>query len=508
MRNTSLYIYSALLAAIGLSVFLYKIFVLNFPVTPNAETAIWTIESRVFFSVREDKPVKLELLIPKSTPKYTIHDESFVSWGYGLTTEVNEGNRTAVWSIRRTGGEQYLFYRGVIRQVEGAIPYTHSKSIKDIEVTFEGPELIAAEEIVAEAQSKSADLKTFMTSLLKRLNTRSIDENVRLLLGSKSNSRKKVDIAGQLCVLAGHRARIVNGVLLEDAVRDAQIESWLEVNNDDDWQEFSFLEKDFSVPENALAWWYGSDPLYSIKGGQNVHVSVSVRRNFEGAVSSAVEGSKVKTPFFVEFSLFNLPIDVQSVFQILLLVPFGAFLVVIARNIVGVPTFGTFMPILIALAFRETDLVWGVILFSFIVAVGLLVRFALDRLRLLLVPRLASVLIIVILILCLISLINHKLGFERGVSVALFPVVILTMTIERMCVVWEEQGPNGALKQAIGSLFVASIVYLIFNTRAIAHITFVFPEVHLIILAAVLLLGRFSGYRLTEYMRYKYFLGR
>ncbi|MFN3920477.1 MAG: 7TM domain-containing protein, partial [Methylohalobius sp.] len=88
---------------------------------------------------------------------------------------------------------------------------------------------------------------------------------------------------------------------------------------------------------------------------------------------------------------------------------------------------------------------------SLVVALGLGCRFYLEYLQLLLVPRLASVLIIVIILMVLISLLSHKLGLERGLSVALFPMVILTMTVERMALLWEEHGAAEALKQGIGS---------------------------------------------------------
>ena len=63
------------------------------------------------------------------------------------------------------------------------------------------------------------------------------------------------------------------------------------------------------------------------------------------------------------------------------------------------------MPVLIALAFRETKLLWGVILFSILVTLGLSIRFLLERLRLLLVPRLTAVLIVVVLLMMIISLV-------------------------------------------------------------------------------------------------------
>jgi len=171
--------------------------------------------------------------------------------------------------------------------------------------------------------------------------------------------------------------------------------------------------------------------------------------------------------------------------------------------VIGFKTFGTFMPVLIALAFRQTGLLWGVIFFGLIVTIGLGVRFYLERLKLLLVPRLASVVIVVILILAALTVISYRLGLERGLSVGLFPIVILTMTIERMTIVWEERGAAEALKQAAGSVVVGSVCHLAMSQRAVEHLFFVFPELLLLVLAATLMLGRYSGYRLVELYRFK-----
>ena len=44
---------------------------------------------------------------------------------------------------------------------------------------------------------------------------------------------------------------------------------------------------------------------------------------------------------------------------------------------------------------------------------------------------LAAVLTIVVLLMLIISIVSFHLGMETGISVALFPMVILAMTIER-----------------------------------------------------------------------------
>jgi hypothetical protein len=186
-----------------------------------------------------------------------------------------------------------------------------------------------------------------------------------------------------------------------------------------------------------------------------------------------------------------------------LLVPIGVLFLVILRNVIGLRTFGTFMPVLIGLSFRETQLLWGFFLFTTLIGIGLLIRLYLEHLKLLVVPRLAAILIVVIGLMALLSVLTNKLGLERGISVALFPMVILAMTIERMSIVWEEFGAFEAIKQGTGSLIAAAIAYLIMSITYIEHLMFVFPEILLILLAVTLLLGRYSGFRLLELRRFK-----
>jgi hypothetical protein len=185
------------------------------------------------------------------------------------------------------------------------------------------------------------------------------------------------------------------------------------------------------------------------------------------------------------------------------MIPIGALVMVLMRNVVGIDAFGTFMPVLIALSFRETQLLWGTILFVLLVAMGLSIRFLLERLRLLLVPRLSAVLIVVVLLMMIISIVSHKLGMETGLSVALFPMVIIAMTIERMSIVWEERGAGDAMRAGLGSLVVACLAYLAMGMEWLEHLIFTFPELLLLVLAIVVLLGRYTGYRLTEIMRFK-----
>lgn len=243
--------------------------------------------------------------------------------------------------------------------------------------------------------------------------------------------------------------------------------------------------------------------MLQIEDAGRPELTFSVSRNLADAIAIAERRLEVQNADLVNYSLLSLPLQTQSVYKVLLMVPIGAFLMLLLRNIIGIKTFGTFMPVLIAIAFRETQLLAGVTLFVLVVGAGLLVRFYMERLRLLLVPRLTSVLILVVLLMAAVSILANRLGIEVGLSVALFPMVIMAMTIERMSVAWEERGPGYALKEGIGSLVVACLAYLAMSWEPLEHFIFVFPEALLILLALTLVLGRYSGYRLSELFRFR-----
>jgi uncharacterized membrane protein YoaT (DUF817 family) len=161
------------------------------------------------------------------------------------------------------------------------------------------------------------------------------------------------------------------------------------------------------------------------------------------------------------------------------------------------------MPILIAIAFRETQLFWGIVLFTAIVFVGLLIRLYLERLRLLLIPRLAAILVVVVILMLTISFTTGELGLDRLLSISLFPMVILAMTIERMSITWEESGAKDALIQGLGSLIVASIGYLVMTNEHLEYLMFAFPEFLLVILGLCIWTGRYTGYRVSELLRFR-----
>jgi hypothetical protein len=205
------------------------------------------------------------------------------------------------------------------------------------------------------------------------------------------------------------------------------------------------------------------------------------------------------------FDLTRLPLEMHEVLSLFLLLPLGALVTAVFRTIVGIRTFGTFTPTLIALSFVFNHWLSGIFVFAFVVALGLAGRTVLDRLRLLLVPRLSIILTLVVLcIVFSVSLLDY-FRFTPSTQAVLLPMVILTMTIERFYVTTEEDGPGFALALLSGTILVAFCCYLVLSWGQVGRMLLAYPEIHLFTVAALILIGRYTGYRLTELWRFRDF---
>ena len=500
-RGYRVWVIAALLAIAGLALAAYKWRELGFPILPKAQTEVWTVEVTVSFDSGPG-PIKANLYIPGLTPGFAILEENFVSRGFGFTPNYVSGGRQVQWARRRARGLQSLYYRAVIYK-DPAQTESDTTPPFPAKPRLGEPFDTAIDVLIDDVRARSADAESFTEELLKRLGQPDVDQNVELLLGAAPTAAERARVAQTLLAAARIPARTIRGIYLQDQQRRAEIVPWLEVHDGTRWLYFDPLTGNQGLPDNFLLWWTGDDDLLEVDGGSDAEIRFAVQRNVMSRIDIAQRRVEESDPILNQFSLFALPIQTQAVYAVLLLIPIGAFVVVLLRNVIGLQTFGTFMPVLIALAFRETQLWWGAILFSTLVALGLAFRFYLERLRLLLVPRLSAVLIIVVILMLALSIISHRLGFEGGLSVALFPMVIIAMTIERMSVVWEERGATEAIQQGLGSLLVAIISYAVMDLELIRHLVFVFPELLLVVLAATILFGRYSGYRLLELYRFR-----
>lgn len=507
MKSNKRHVYGLIIClfVLGIGLFLYRHLVLDVPLTGSETVNSWMVEANLRFIADRNTPVKASFTIPYMPPYFAILDEYFVSHNYGVTTNLNGYNRQTVWSQRRSSGAQSLYYRAIFREIDSnESSLTKPPVVKAQTLSETQQEAVNA--ITNQVRQSSADIQTFAQGTIKELNKK--DGNAKLLVGNDFNDENIITAAITVLNQAKIYAMPVKGIFLGQKQNKIVFKSFIVVYNGKEWIYINPRTGGAGFPKGFLVWQYGFDPLYDVVGGKKPVFNLTVSPTPMNALTIAKARGVQTESQLLRFSLLQLPINVQETYKILLTVPIGAFIILLLRNFIGLKTFGTFMPVLIALAFRETHVIWGIILFTIIVSFGLLARFYLEKLRLLLVPRLAAILTVVILLMIFISVICQNLGLESGLSVALFPMVILTMTIERMCITWDERGASEAIKSGVGSLVAAVIAFGAMSYSPLQYLVFAFPELLLVLLAFILWFGQYRGYRLFELFRFKVLGGR
>ena len=521
MRSSQVWVLAAILALIGLLTMLYKHLVLEFPLSPNTTYNSWYVEARVDLSSTEkwrkgDKPLLFSMQLPHASDRFVLVDENIVARNFGYEIEKQQGdNRVAMFSKRRIDNQETIFYRAIVYELDSPTaveimapdlpdsPYSKASRPPVEEGQKEQPIYVAVDALIEEAREKSASPKTFVREIYK-LARNAEDDRIQLIRDTVDTRMHATDIAVLLIEAAEIPTRIAHGLQLTRDQRKGQFVDWLEVFINGKWQAIDPEKYTFGLQDKYIVWWYGKQPLHVLEAGKaKVESYVSVRQNTNDALTRAIWKSGQGGNAFLTLSFYNLPLDTQILFKVLLMIPVGGLMIAFLRQVVGVKTFGTFMPVLVALAFRETGLIAGLLLFMLVVGLGLVIRNYFDQLKLLLVPRLTAVLTVVVIVLGLLAMLTHQVGLVVGLSISLFPIVILTMTIERMTLMWEEYGSREALKVGFSSLFAAVLAFFAMNNETLGHLVFAFPELLLVVLALAMLLGRYNHYKLTEYVRFR-----
>jgi hypothetical protein len=441
------------------------------------------------------EPVIVSMATADTQKGFTLLNRTAASSGYGLSFIKQDGIERAEWSIRSASGYQRLYYQVDMMMdpdAGPALPLTPPTVTEEFE---QEPYATAMEQILERAQERSADPYTLTREIIKEMENQ--EQNAELLKGYMP----RADLIARLLNNARVSARVVYALLLEDGRRRQQLIEYLQVFKNGDYELFNHQTGDQGQPKNLLLWEYNSAPLLDVTGGRNSRVTFSMIAQEQPA--SVALTKKHSRSEWLNMSIHSLPLEEQALFKGLLLIPIGVVVLVFLRVIIGIKTAGTFMPVLIAMAFIQTQLVTGLIGFVLIVGSGLVIRSYLSRLNLLLVARISAVIIMVIMMIGIFSALAFKLGLTDGMKITFFPMIILAWTIERMSILWEEEGPREVLKQGSGSLLAAVIAYLAMDNELIRHLTFNFLGLQLVLMAIVLLLGNYTGYRLSELKRFK-----
>lgn len=502
------------LFVIGAGTFLYKVVVLDMPVELDASSRVWRVELSVVARGHAESG-RVELRVPSSDDAQIILDEQ--SYDDGLTFNLleDELGRRAIWRGRFAEAVEPTFAFRV------HLPEADNDGLGPLR----GPR--ADSSPPRAGQRRPAVLSAEIESTLKSLDLTEQDDpeaiiatafgfvahEIETVLGASDDARIALRVRegsdvgkGRLLIVlleaAGVEARLASGVELPTSGKVA-FTTFVEARTPRGWMRLlTTEEKPGDFPADFVRLGAGAAPVLVTTGVEASQVEIHVlRERLQPAeIASMVAPA---SPFWRAMSLYRLPIETQATLRVLLVLPLSVLLAGIFRNLIGIQTFGIFMPILIALSLRRTDLMSGLALVTSVTCAGVIGRLVLDQLRLLFVPRICLLLCLVVLLVTGLAQVGYAYEGRGFMSGLLFPIVILAMLIERISVTTLEEGLEVTQKLFLGSIALASLAYPVFQSDRLSEIFFGFPELVLCVMALLVLIGGYRGYRVSELWRFR-----
>jgi hypothetical protein len=188
---------------------------------------------------------------------------------------------------------------------------------------------------------------------------------------------------------------------------------------------------------------------------------------------------------------------------LLLMLPIIATIIALLKQVIGITTFGLYTPSIITLSFLALGLKFGLVILFIIIVSGTLVRSLLDRFNLLHIPRIAIVLTFSTLVILLTLALGTYLGIGSIATIAVFPMLIMTTLAEKFVSALGGRGFYAAILLMLETTVVSLICYWVVEWHYLQNLILGHPEIILLLIVFNYMLGRWTGLRLMEYVRFR-----
>lgn len=205
--------------------------------------------------------------------------------------------------------------------------------------------------------------------------------------------------------------------------------------------------------------------------------------------------------YLVSFMISNgIP---SNTIVLLLMLPIIATIIAVLKQVIGITTFGLYTPSIITLSFLALGLKFGLVILFIIIVTGALARILLDRFNLLHIPRIAIVLTFSTLIILLTLALGTYLGVAAIATIAVFPMLIMTTLAEKFVSALGGRGFYAAILLMLETTVVSLICYWVVEWHYLQNLILGHPEIILLLIIFNYMLGRWTGLRLMEYVRFR-----
>lgn len=512
-----------LLLLVPVSLMGYKLYVLDYPLKGLMPVASYQVELAMQVE-GYGKDIKVSTFLPRTDLRQRVIKEVNASSLFVMEHQTEDLNRRVSWKAEAVNGLQNIryVYQVQTKQLRYELPIDlliPKKYPAELEQYLKEEDGIQVDDplIKQELNKILPEDELYLSDSLNRIHRHLQDqfENRNFSGFTDAITALKLREAscngkGRLFVAMARQlnipARLVGGFIMEKGSKRTS-HQWVEAYVNGFWVPFDTINDHFAeIPANYLTLYYGDKSLFKHSKNINFQYSFSTTKKMMTRYDAQEELSDSALNILNIYATFERVGISQDLLKVLLMIPIGALVTVVFRNVIGLETFGTFLPALIAAASRETGLLWGLIGFVLIIFATAVIRKGLDWLQLLHSPKMAVILAVVVLVMMTMTVTGVNLGLFELAQMTLFPIAILAITAERFAIMTEEQGYLKSLRIMFMTAIVIAAAYAVMSSVFLQSLFLAFPELLFVVMALNIWLGKWVGMRLMEFYRFRHLI--
>lgn len=187
---------------------------------------------------------------------------------------------------------------------------------------------------------------------------------------------------------------------------------------------------------------------------------------------------------------------------LLLMLPVILTIIAFLKQVVGVTTFGLYTPAVITLSLVALGWKIGLVFLAVILLAGYATRAVMKRYRLLYIPKMAIILTVISIVLLIVLAVAAAFGITLAPD-TIFILLIMTTLSEEFMSVKAELGLRSAIFAVGETVMVSLICFSIVQWSVLKTLIIAYPDIIILTLIANVFLGRWTGLRLSEVVRFQ-----
>lgn len=194
----------------------------------------------------------------------------------------------------------------------------------------------------------------------------------------------------------------------------------------------------------------------------------------------------------------------RETLQLLLMLPFISTLVVVARHIMGIKSFGMYFPIIATYALVFLGLKTGLLLVLYLAVIGSISRMAISTIRIHYLSRLSLVICLSTFASLVFLYIMTLFDFSRPhIAQNALPIILVISFSETFVSTQIQKGTRAAIYLFFETLIIAILGYLIISWSFMKDFVLSFPYIVILVFLFNVLIGKWKGLRLYEVWRFR-----